>query len=463
MIPARFEPTFEGWRMQARLFLHQGLKPELIDWNQDNLSFDFEEPVKPKSSRAGDVFKVPPSFLDLAKAVCYARDPERWGLLYRILYRLKYEAAHLIQISVDPDIHRALLLRKSVRRDIHKMHAFVRFKQVEDQYIAWHKPEHFTLRPGAPFFARRFGDKKWTIFTPDESVHWDLKNLTFGPGIPQSDFKVEDPWDEIWKTYYKSIFNPARIKIKMMKAEMAPKYWSSLPEAALIRDLVREAPQRLQRMAADHNTAAHVDPKLSLPELKTEVQGCRACPIGAKATQAVFGQGPSSAKMMIVGEQPGEEEDLSGDPFVGPAGRVLLDLMKQTGLSREEVYITNAVKHFKWEPQGKLRIHQKPSGRELHACKPWLEAEIAQIRPEIILALGVTAGTAILGKLPKINQDRGKIFQDLAVAPHVIISWHPAAILRSFNEEEKKERMKQLRDDLKLAAGLLNPSRKVET
>ena len=162
----------------------------------------------------------------MSEAVAYARDEDRWSLLYRILYRLQHENSALMNVVVDPDILRASGLCKSVRRDIHKMHAFVRFKRAlidgNEVYVAWHRPEHLTLKPGAPFFARRFGDRRWSIWTQEESAHWDLEKITFAPGMEQHEFLTKDNWDDVWKTYYKSIFNPARIKIKMMKQEMTP-------------------------------------------------------------------------------------------------------------------------------------------------------------------------------------------------------------------------------------------------
>ncbi|MBC7741816.1 MAG: UdgX family uracil-DNA binding protein [Bdellovibrionaceae bacterium] len=462
MLQPQFEKNFDSWRLVARDLIANGTSPNQINWNQDVLSlFSFEagennlSASRQKNQKSNLMIAVPPEFIELAKLVSYARDDDRWNLLYRILFRLRFENANLLKISVDADIQKAESLQKSVRHDIHKMHAFVRFKknivEGEDIYVAWHRPEHLTVRPGTPFFARRFGDRRWSIFTPDESAHWDLKELTFGPGIQQNEFKATDDWDEVWKTYYKSIFNPARIKIKMMKSEMAPKYWSSMPETSLIQDLIREAPLRLQNMIENQNRAAVVDPHLTLPELKIAAQSCTACPLYAQATQSVFGVGPHDAEIMIIGEQPGDQEDLAGTPFAGPAGAVLDEAFANAGIDRNRIYLTNAVKHFKWTQRGKLRMHQKPTGGEMHACKPWLEAEIAKVKPKIIIALGATAGTAIIGKLPKIGDERGKIITSLKIAPQVILSWHPAAILRASDEAESQLRRKQLADDLRLA------------
>ena len=444
----------------ARELLQAGTAPSAIQWNESRPSlFSLDEVTPVNSSGILQRINVPKEFLEMAEAVAYARDEDRWQLLYRILFRLHFENPNLLKISVDSDILRAELLKKSVRRDIHKMHAFVRFKKSEvdghEVYLAWHRPEHLTVRPGTPFFARRFGDRRWSIFTPDGSAHWDLETLTFGGGMEQHEFNTRDDWDEVWKTYYKSIFNPARIKVKMMKSEMSPKFWSSMPETSLIHQLIREAPQRLQEMAKNKNLSAAVDERHSIVELRESAKSCRACPLYAQATQTVFGDGDERADLMIVGEQPGDQEDLAGHPFVGPAGEILATAMASAGITRESVYLTNAVKHFKWKPQGKMRLHQKPSGREMHACKPWLEAEIARVRPKVILALGTTAATAVMGRLPKISAERGKIFTDLKIAAAVIISWHPAAILRASSDAESRQRLEQLNQDISLAAGAI--------
>ncbi|MFN3455561.1 MAG: UdgX family uracil-DNA binding protein [Pseudobdellovibrio sp.] len=199
-----------------------------------------------------------------------------------------------------------------------------------------------------------------------------------------------------------------------MKAEMPTKYWSSMPETQLINERIREAPQRLQQMAKNTNTNAHVDMNLSLDELRIKSQSCQACPLFKKAHNTVFGVGPKNARIMIIGEQPGDQEDLKGLPFIGPAGEVLEKSLKENGLLRENIYLTHAVKHFKWVPHTAngetMHLHQKPSGAEAHACRPWLEAETAQIKPKIIIALGATAGTTVLGRLPKVSDERGKIF-----------------------------------------------------
>ncbi len=445
---------FGAWRNKARDMIVKGIAPQSAEWSS-GLGFTGlnDEELKPVASP-----KVPSEFFKMAALVACARDEDRWSLLYRILYRLNHENPNLLKVSVDSDVRRAEVLAKSVSRDIHKMHAFVRFKKVDiegvETYVAWHKPEHLIIELGTPFFVRRFGDKPWSIFTSDASAHWDLKKLTFTEGIPQNEFHHSDSFDEVWKTYYKSIYNPARLKIKMMKSEMAPKYWSSMPEAEIIYDLIRETPKRLQNMAEEVRYQAVVPPHLEWSELKEKAMGCTACPLAAHASKTVFGEGNLDAEIMIVGEQPGDNEDVEGKSFVGPAGKILNEALAEAGLARESVYVTNAVKHFKWttDPRNpQLRKHSKASGTEMQACKPWLEAEIARVKPKLIIALGATAGTALFGRLVKIQSERGKIHHESPFAKNLMISWHPAAILRANTPEEHLQRKQELITDLRAA------------
>lgn len=451
-------PQFNSWRSKARELLQKGVAPEQAYWEETLSFFSPEESeLKPLSAP-----KAPPEFLELAAQVACARSADKWDLLYRLIYRLNHENPHLLKVSVDKDVHKAQELAKSVRRDIHKMHAFVRFKKIEidgqETYVAWHNPEHLIIETGTPFFARRFGDKPWSIFTPDASAHWDLKTLSFSKGMTQNDFEHHDPFDEVWKTYYRSIFNPARLKLKAMRAEMSPKYWSSLPEAEIIQELIRETPQRLQNMADAPRFLAEPPATDSWDILKSAAHACASCPLAARATQTVFGEGNLKAKLMIVGEQPGHEEDLNGKAFIGPAGKILAQALELAGISRDSIYVTNAVKHFKYTPSedGKARIHKKASGTEMQACKPWLEAEINVVRPKVILALGTTAGTALFGKLVKLNETRGQVFTDNHFAEKLLISWHPSAILRAFSEADREQKFQQLVTDLRLAMNVSN-------
>jgi uracil-DNA glycosylase len=203
------------------------------------------------------------------------------------------------------------------------------------------------------------------------------------------------------------------------------------------------------------DSAADLVPPLpTLPKLRKAAAGCRACPLWENATQTVFGTGARSSVAMFVGEQPGDREDREGAPFVGPAGRLLDEALTQAGIDRRSVYVTNAVKHFKWEPRGKRRIHAKPSWSELAACRPWLEAELAVVRPGVLVCLGATAAQSLLGRQFRVTKQRGEwIESDLA--GHVTATIHPSAILRQRDDESRHREMKAFVEDLRLVASVL--------
>jgi DNA polymerase len=202
-------------------------------------------------------------------------------------------------------------------------------------------------------------------------------------------------------------------------------------------------------------TAAEYLPEhLGLPALRDAVQGCRGCPLYADATQAVFGEGATHADVMLVGEQPGDKEDLAGRPFVGPAGRLLDEALAEAGIDRSRAYVTNAVKHFKWQGRGKRRIHQKPTWSESMACRPWLEAELAAVRPRVVVALGATAAQSLLGKDFRVTKQRGAPV-DSPLAEHVIATVHPSSILRQRDEEARSAERAAFVDDLRAVTELL--------
>jgi DNA polymerase len=191
--------------------------------------------------------------------------------------------------------------------------------------------------------------------------------------------------------------------------------------------------------------------QLTLPKLDTAVQDCRGCPLYLGATQAVFGEGPVDARIMLVGEQPGDREDIEGHPFVGPAGKLLDRALQAAGLERGKVFITNAVKHFYFEPRGKFRLHKRPPVMAVKACRPWLEAELELLEPEVVVLLGATAAQAILGAAFRVTKDRGKVIKH-DIAPAVIATLHPSAILRAPDEAAREKNFQMLVTDLQLAA-----------
>jgi uracil-DNA glycosylase family protein len=196
----------------------------------------------------------------------------------------------------------------------------------------------------------------------------------------------------------------------------------------------------------------------SLTGLRSAAAECRACPLWQRGTQTVFGEGDAHARVMLVGEQPGNDEDLAGRPFVGPAGKLLDRALEAAGIDRRRVYVTNVVKHFKWEPRGKRRIHAKPNAGEIAACRPWLDAELELIKPEVLVALGATAAQALLGRQFRVSKDRGR-FVPSPLAPHVLATVHPSAILRAPDEASRHAEMDRFIDDLKKVGALLRRRR----
>jgi uracil-DNA glycosylase family protein len=189
----------------------------------------------------------------------------------------------------------------------------------------------------------------------------------------------------------------------------------------------------------------------TLEKLRAAATSCRACDLWRHATQTVFGEGARKAELMLIGEQPGDAEDLAGHPFVGPAGKLLDRALLDAGIDRARVYVTNVVKHFKWEPRGKRRIHKKPSAREVAACQPWLEAEMAMIKPRAIVCLGATAAQALLGRQFRVTADRGA-FINSTLAPLVLATVHPSSILRAPDDETRRLEMKRFTHDLRAVA-----------
>jgi DNA polymerase len=220
----------------------------------------------------------------------------------------------------------------------------------------------------------------------------------------------------------------------------------SRPLVVAHQTVVKRPPK--DRPAAKDHRRPPIPPNLTLPKLQDAARNCRACDLWRNATQTVFGAGPSRAKIMLIGEQPGNNEDLDGRPFVGPAGKLLDRALIEAGIDRTEVYVTNAVKHFKWEPRGKRRIHKKPNSAEIAACRPWLEAEIAVVRPQVIICMGATAAQSLLGSDFRVTQHRGE-FLESPLAPAVTVTIHPSAILRAPDEETRRIEFAKFVADLK--------------
>jgi uracil-DNA glycosylase family protein len=328
-----------------------------------------------------------------------------------------------------------------VRRDLHKMHAFLRFREVETEagprFVAWFEPDHHIVRAAAPFFVRRFATMSWSILTPELSLHWNGETLSEGPGASRGDAPEGDPVDDVWKTYYASIFNPARVKVGAMLREMPKKYWKNMPETALVPALLKGAQARESEMAAASAVKVGDNVGKSWAAVRAEAMHCTRCDLYKCATQTVFGEGPLDARIVFVGEQPGDQEDLAGTPFVGPAGQLFDRALADAGVPRARTYVTNAVKHFKFERRGKRRIHDKPNAGEITACRWWLQQELALIRPPLVVALGATAARSLFGKAITISSLRGKPHR-LEDGSEAWVTVHPSFLLRVRDDRESE-------------------------
>jgi DNA polymerase len=242
MIHASISNNFESWRSAARQFLAGGIPPEQIVWTNEEQGSLL--PARRNETRDA-AFTVPAAFLDLAKAVSCFDGDHKWALLYRLLFRLRTENPNLLKIESDADVSAARRMEKAVNRDVHKFHAFVRFRKLDvaddEIFVAWYEPHHLTVERATPFFARRFGSMKFSILTPKGCAHWNLLELSFSPPATRSMAPNEDETEEFWLLYYRSIFNPFRLKVNAMKKELPVRHWPTLPEAPLIPELIREA------------------------------------------------------------------------------------------------------------------------------------------------------------------------------------------------------------------------------
>ncbi len=208
------------------------------------------------------------------------------------------------------------------------------------------------------------------------------------------------------------------------------------------------------RTANRTSAVPFIPPHPTVAACREAVSGCRGCELYRQATQGVFGEGPTRARLMLVGEQPGNDEDLAGRPFVGPAGRLLDRALAEAGLDRRALYVTNAVKHFKWTPRGKRRIHDKPTAREVEACRPWFQTELDLVKPELVVAMGATAASSLLGPAVRVTKERGHVL-DSPLGARVLLTVHPSSLLRLTDDAERDEAMKRFVDDLRVAARAL--------
>ena len=453
------EDDFDAWRDQARGLIRIQAAPHDVIWQVGERAADLFA-ASPSVATAQVPFGVPKAFVDMAQTVICHNSLERFSLLYQLLVDIRSRKRRMDD-AADPLIRKLAVMAKEVRRDIHKMRAFLRFREIEaeagETFIAWFEPEHHIVRRNASFFVRRFAGMHWSILTPQLSIHWDRNSLREGPAARKEDAPSEDAVEEQWKTYYSSIFNPARLKVKAMLKEMPKKYWHNMPETALVSSLIQSAQTREVRMIEREILAPEVDGK-DWDRLRADAVNCRRCPLYGPATQLVFGEGPTDARLFFVGEQPGDQEDLAGKAFVGPAGQVLNRAIAEAGIDRSTAYVTNAVKHFKFKPQGKRRIHDRPNVGEINHCRWWLTREVETVQPDLIVALGATAARSVTGKPVAIGANRGKILQSIEGVP-VLVTIHPSYLLRLPDADAAERERSLFVEDLRHAASYIANSK----
>ncbi|AWM36721.1 Uracil DNA glycosylase superfamily protein [Gemmata obscuriglobus] len=412
-------PDFAAWRAAARALLVAAVPPADVlfdDGTAPGLFAAGELPPAPTAAAP----EVPRAFVALAEAVACHREAQRWDRLYRVLWRLTRGEPHLLALATDDEVSWLLRAEKSVRRDVHKMHAFVRFRAVGGHFVAWHRPDHRIVRRAAPFFRRRFPEMRWSILTPDESVTWDGVGLHFGPGVPAGAAPPPDVLEDMWKTYYRATFNPARIKLTAMKKELPVRHWATLPEAAIIPDLLSEAGDRVAAMVAHAegagSAAAFMPAARDLDSLRAAARSCTACGRCGPGAPPAFGVGPGGARVVLVGDHPRAS---------GAADDLLAGALAEAGFDPAAVYRTHAVKRA---PRPSPAAPREPH-RGAGACRPWLTAELAALAPAVVVCLGPHAARAVLGPLFRFAERRG---EPVAAGPvaRAIATHHPSAVLR---------------------------------
>ena len=477
------ETDLTQWRESVRPLLAARVRSGSLLWRVGEARTDlFSDmaavPIETPKSNAEYPVRISKSHLSLCERVLCHRDPARFHHLYALMLRLQSDPLALD----DPLFTSANWVRdadRAIRRDRHKMHAFVRFKKLGERetvdgpreiFCAWFEPDHRIVELTAAFFARRFTGMDWSILTPYGCSHWDGSDLKFSPPVDKSEAPTSDTTEAAWTTYYSSIFNPSRVKIGAMMSEMPKKYWKNLPEAKVIPQLLQQAELRQSGFMSRPETKPHlltdkIKPDVyarqelpakigSLADAASAAARCTNCSLHSCATQTVFGEGPVDARLMLVGEQPGDTEDLRGRPFVGPAGNLLNQALTEAGLAREDLYVTNAVKHFKFVPRGKSRIHKSPSTYEIKQCGPWLDLERQFVKPVVILALGKTALRSLTDYTGTLKAVRGTIIPSKS-GEIILPTVHPSYLLRLPEGPTRDAEYRSFVDDLTRAKPLI--------
>lgn len=425
------ETDWDGWRKATRALVLAGVEPEQVRWSVRTHPDDASDGL-PEGNGG---FNVSRSLVTMASLAIQAREPERFGLLYRLVWRVNAGAK---PDHDDPDMRHAQGLAFAVRAEAHKMRTNLRFLAApadgETDYVAWYAPAHYVLEASAQLMARRFPQHRCVVLTPDASALWGDAELRFGDGLPS----VEDDaaLAEWWRAHHAKLRREAHVG-------------TSIPEA---EDL-DEAPRPPDRPSLGP-VVLPVDADPGLLEATHEASDCHRCDLYAPATQTVFGEGPAHARVMFIGEQPGDQEDVIGRPFVGPAGQMLDRALEEAGIDRRSVYVSNAVKHFKFTPRGKRRIHQPPDAGEIATCRFWLDVERVRLQPKLLVLMGGSAARAVLNRQVTITRERGRPIK-MEDGQMAFVTVHPSYLLRIPDAESKAREYRRFVQDLEAVRKLI--------
>ncbi|ASL46005.1 hypothetical protein bAD24_III01315 [Burkholderia sp. AD24] len=460
------EPSFAAWRRAARAVLRQEIEPAQIDWVElegdaaqgGSSSEAGQETTHAATVGAADVAAasansaatapaaIPRELLSRLKAAACYRAPDRWALLYRILWRWTHGERQVIALD-DPDGAQLAHRMQSVNQESEDLVALTLFRRRDPsmglpEFVGWYEPHHDLLERAAAYFGKRMGDSTWMLATPQGAAFWNGMLLRIGRpateesteaahALPASAMTGEaitsEPTAALWLACYARAFN----------AEAAPvplRYWRTpaagppLP-AHLARERSRLGAQSSVVTVPERPPIEYSAVTPPLREPTGPLAACRRCALWRNAQQAVAGAGPARAALMVVGEQPGEYENQHGEPFTGPAGQLLDTVLARAGLERSALYLTYAVKHYKWETLDQQRIHRTPAPREVEACQYWLDRELTQIGPRVVVTLGATALKALSGAHVNLSEYLG---QTIARDGRLIVpTWHPSYALRT--------------------------------
>lgn len=482
MISLPTPSSFAAWKDCVRSLLTRGVIPSSIHWvsSESSLPLFPDQATEENATKKQLAVRMPPAFIQLAENIFYHASPTKWDILYSLAWRIHSGERKLLWLASDDAVSAANRMAKQVFRDAHKAKAFIRFLPTSEKatlspllgtalaqtpdsrigmpwFLSFHDAEHRVLSLVAEFLRDRFNNMNWLVSTPHESLSWNGLELQFAkaicPSLLQNAQTQSDEFEQLWKTYYASTFNPARLNRRMMLSEMPMKYWRYLPEAPLIDGLINEADSRRESMTshassqARSSALARVADCSTLSQIVQELQHCQSCELHCDAKRVVPGEGSQSAKIVFIGEQPGDKEDQNGRPFVGPAGAILRKSLLEIGFSISDLYFSNVVKHFHFEQKGKVRLHLRPKQTHIRACSPWLHQELRIIRPSIIVCLGATAAKSIIGSDFKLTKDRGT-WRNTDFCASTMATFHPAALLRIPDEKVRSECVAKFREDL---------------